>query len=127
VSGAPLARCRACGHVVFPYRPLCPRCGARDWRKEIATVGVVEAVTRRTPRLKRRQTPLGNWVEQAEVYIASVRTEQGPLVTCRCSETTRVGDVVEISTDANVNVARDGQLSEARTVAPADRGPTSTS
>jgi uncharacterized OB-fold protein len=59
-----MRECRSCGHVVFPPRPLCPRCGAWDWKPRVAERGVVEAVTRR-----------------GDTQMASVRTDDGPTVT----------------------------------------------
>ncbi|HEX2125101.1 MAG TPA: zinc ribbon domain-containing protein [Thermoleophilaceae bacterium] len=62
--GIATRECRRCGHVVFPPRPLCPRCGAWDWMPRVAEHGVVEAVTRR-----------------GENELAAVRTDDGPTVT----------------------------------------------
>jgi uncharacterized OB-fold protein len=63
-QGIAMRECKSCGHVVFPPRPLCPRCGAWDWKPRVAERGVVEAVTRR-----------------GENQLASVRTDAGPTVT----------------------------------------------
>ena len=59
-----MRECRRCGHVVFPPRPLCPRCGAWDWKPRLAERGVVETITR-----------------SGENELASVRTDDGPTIT----------------------------------------------
>jgi uncharacterized OB-fold protein len=63
-AGLVTRECRRCGQVVFPPRPLCPRCAASDWTERLAERGVVEAVT---------------W--RGERQLASVRTDAGPVVT----------------------------------------------
>lgn len=67
--GLAMRECRACGQVVFPPRPLCPRCGAWSWKARVAERGVIEAVTRR-----------------GEVQLVSVRTDDGPTVTAVAPE-----------------------------------------
>jgi uncharacterized OB-fold protein len=62
--GIAMRECRRCGNVVFPPRPLCPLCGAWDWKARVAERGVVEVVTRR-----------------GDNQLASVRTDDGPTVT----------------------------------------------
>jgi uncharacterized OB-fold protein len=59
-----MRECRSCGHVVFPPRPLCPRCGAWSWKVRVAQHGVTEAVT---------------W--RGRTQLVSVRTDDGPTVT----------------------------------------------
>lgn len=120
-QGVPLARCNVCDHIVFPYRPICSSCGASDWRVERTSAGVVELVTRRTPRTKRRPLPTGNWVEQAIVYIASVRTPQGVEVTVKCDDETRPGDHVTLDFQAHGTVRREGHMVSARSLHDADR------
>lgn len=113
-QGVPLARCNVCEHVVFPFRPVCPSCGSADWRMERTSEAVVEHVTRRTPLTKRRSLPTGNWVEQAVVYIASVRTPQGVEVTVKCDEGTEPGDRVTLDFQAHGTINRAGQMAVAR-------------
>lgn len=67
-AGVPMRRCDACGHVVFPPRPLCPRCAGSSWAEAVARTGVVEEVTVRG---------------RADVTLASVRSELGPVLTTR--------------------------------------------
>ncbi len=40
-----LLACTACGHVCFPARQLCHRCGSADWTGVPAACGVVEEAT----------------------------------------------------------------------------------
>jgi hypothetical protein len=67
-GGVPMRRCEECGHVVFPPRPLCPRCAGSAWSEAVARTGVVEEVTVRRP---------------ADVTLASVRSDLGPVLTTR--------------------------------------------
>jgi rubredoxin-like zinc ribbon protein len=67
--GLAMRECRACGQVVFPPRPLCPRCGAWRWKVRVAERGVIVAVTRR-----------------GEMQLVSVRTDDGPTVTAVAPE-----------------------------------------
>jgi uncharacterized protein len=67
--GVAMRECRGCGHVVFPPRPLCPRCGAWNWKPRVAERGVVEAVTL-----------------SSQNQLASVRTDDGPTVTVLAPE-----------------------------------------
>lgn len=41
----PLFACRACGHVCFPARQLCHRCGGASWLQVHAADGEVQEVT----------------------------------------------------------------------------------
>jgi uncharacterized OB-fold protein len=67
--GVAMRECRRCGHVVFPPRPLCPRCAAWNWKPRVAERGVVEAVTL-----------------SGQNQLASVRTDDGPTVTAVAPE-----------------------------------------
>jgi uncharacterized protein len=67
-AGVPMRRCRSCGHVVFPARLLCPRCGGSGWDEAVALTGVVEEVTVRRPM---------------DITLASVRSDLGPVLTTR--------------------------------------------
>jgi uncharacterized OB-fold protein len=114
-DGIPMARCETCGHVVFPPRPLCPRCGGATWRRALARRGVVEEVTFRRPRTMRRQTPLGDWIERSNIQLAAVRADLGPVITVLGPD----GDLapgmeVELESQASVSVARDSVEVRAR-------------
>jgi uncharacterized protein len=114
-EGIPMRRCETCGHVVFPPRPLCPRCGGSDWRRVLAHRGVVEEVTSRRPRAMRRQTPLGHWIDRSDIQLVSVRSELGPVVTALGPDAPLApGTEVELESEASVSVARDSVEVRAR-------------
>jgi uncharacterized OB-fold protein len=95
-AGLPMRECRRCEHVVFPPRPLCPRCGAWDWKPRLAERGVVETVTR-----------------SGEKELASVRTDDGPTITAFAPERDlEVGARVRLESQAGVG--RDGAGLHAR-------------
>jgi uncharacterized OB-fold protein len=94
--GIPMRECRRCGHVVFPPRPLCPRCGAWDWKSRVAEGGVVEAVTRR-----------------GENELAAVRTDDGPTVTAvAAGRDIEPGDRVRL--ESRVGLGRGGAAMQVR-------------
>jgi uncharacterized OB-fold protein len=87
-----MRECRRCGHVVFPPRPLCPSCGAWDWKERLAERGVVEAVTSRK-----------------DLRLASVRTEAGPVVTAVApGGALQVGTAVALESREGVGVSGEG-------------------
>jgi uncharacterized OB-fold protein len=93
-----MRECRRCAHVVFPPRPLCPSCGAWDWKELLAEWGVVEAVTRR-----------------GGVQLASVRTEAGPVVTAVApSPALAVGTQVALESRVGVGVSGEGVQARVR-------------
>lgn len=59
--------CTACGHVVFPRRLLCPRCGGAELAERAAEEGVLEEVT----------------ASRSSIRIGSIRTDAGPVVLAR--------------------------------------------
>lgn len=64
-----LHACIACGHIVFPARKLCHRCGGAAWAAVPCERGVIEAVT------TVRHNPA--------VPLACVRTPQGMQIIVR--------------------------------------------
>jgi hypothetical protein len=78
-----VTRCQACAHAIFPPRPICPRCGRRTWRWEVARHGTVEHATSRV------DAETGG-----PVRLAEVRLDAGPLVTARCQPGVGAGDRV---------------------------------
>ena len=114
-AGIAMRRCATCGHVVFPPRPLCPRCGRRDWRRALSLTGVVQQVTWRRPRRKRMQTPLGHWVERSEVQLASVHSDLGPVLTVLAPDgDLSPGMTVGLESEASVSIARESAELRAR-------------
>jgi len=114
-EGIPMRRCDSCGKVVFPPRPLCPRCGASSWSRALARRGTVEEVTFRRPRAMRRQTPLGHWIDRSNIQLASIRSDLGPVITALAVDgDLEPGMEVELESRASVSVARDSVEVDAR-------------
>lgn len=109
-----VSRCTACDHRVHPPRILCPACGRAGWARQLADAGVVEEVTVRRPVAKRRQLPFGNWLDQRETWLASVRTDAGPRIVARVPEGTESGDRVRLRLEASTTIALTGQVARAR-------------
>jgi uncharacterized OB-fold protein len=84
MSGIVVFACLDCGHVVFPRLLVCSRCAGPRWREERAERGTVEAVT---------------------TSLATVRTENGPLVVARVIGSAERGDVVRLDRDGRAVVA----------------------
>jgi uncharacterized OB-fold protein len=105
--------CRSCGYLAYPARIICPRCGAADWAPALADVGVVEQVTIRRPVLQRRQLPWGNWLDQSETRLASVRTDAGPRVICRIAAGVGPGERVTLTADGSTAIAVPGHVVDA--------------
>lgn len=91
-----IQRCNACGEAVFPARYRCPRCGAADWASEPATSGAVEDSTVVRHRVGAQGT--------GDVYIASVRTQAGPVVIARSEAALREGEAVALVIDDAMRV-----------------------
>lgn len=103
-----VARCDTCGHLAYPPRILCPVCAGSRWGRRLADTGVVEEVTVRRPVAKRRQLPWGNWLDQEETRLASVRTDAGPRVICRVAPGVQVGDRVTLVARGSTAIALAG-------------------
>jgi hypothetical protein len=80
--------CGACGHLRWPPRPVCPRCGATGFEARAAGRGVVEEVTR-----------------VGEVVLASVRVEAGPVVIARLTRDAVAGVPVALRWSGGALVA----------------------
>jgi uncharacterized OB-fold protein len=115
--------CRACGHLAYPPRILCPECGAGDWTRTLADSGIVTEVTVRRPVFKRRQLPWGNWLDQEAVRLAAVHVEVGERsvrVIARVPEGVETGDRVTLVAQASTAIALPGQVVEAAPAGPGD-------
>ncbi len=110
--------CSRCGYAAYPPRILCPACGGAEWRRRRADSGVVEEITVRRPVFKRRQLPWGNWLDQSETWLGSVRTDLGPVVVARVPESVKPGDRVRLHSQASTTIALPGHLAEATSFAP---------
>jgi uncharacterized protein len=86
--------CSACGHVDFPRRLLCPRCGTGMFRAVDASEGHVEETT-----VVRHRAGGGEAGEGQR--LATVRTTAGPRVIARLDEDAARGDRVELWLEAN--------------------------
>jgi carnitine-CoA ligase len=105
MPGLLMWECDRCGHVVFPARPLCPRCGAWDWKRRLARGGVVDAVTSR-----------------GDVQLASVRSDAGPSVTVLAPDgDLEAGMEVALESVGDGSPARDRIQGRARRGAPSHR------
>jgi uncharacterized OB-fold protein len=105
--------CRNCDHPCYPPRILCPNCGASDWGRRLADTGVIEEITVRRPVFKRRQLPWGNWLDQQETKLGSVKTDLGPRVIALLPEGAAPGDRVTLAAQASTAIAIPGQVVEA--------------
>ena len=72
-AGLEIWRCAGCGARFFPERLMCPRCRGDEWEREAAMTGVVEEVSVIHHMIGHKE-----WTPRP---IASVRTDQGVLVT----------------------------------------------
>lgn len=106
-AGLPIGRCRSCCTAMFPQRAVCPRCWSTDLEETHTTRGAVEEVTRREhlPR-ERRRPPVGGWDDRLVTWLASVRTDAGPVVTAWCPQEVEPGATVELGISSGVPTAR---------------------
>jgi uncharacterized OB-fold protein len=97
-GGVPVWRCFACGHVVFPARLLCPRCGAAEWESREVEEGVVDGAT------VVRRAPGGS--SPVPVPLGTVRLEGGVVVVARLEAEIEEGRSVRLEYRDGVPVAR---------------------
>lgn len=107
-------KCKQCGHLAYPPRILCPRCGSSEWTRTLADSGIVTEVTTRRPVFKRRQLPWGNWLDQEAVRLAAVHADVGVRIIARIPEGVEVGDRVTLSAQASTAIAIPGQVVDAQ-------------
>ncbi|HEY4281356.1 MAG TPA: zinc ribbon domain-containing protein [Conexibacter sp.] len=109
-------KCGICGHLAYPPRILCPECGGNAWTRTLADSGVVTEVTVRRPVSKRRQLPMGNWLDQEAVRLAAVHVavgERSVRVIARVPDGVEAGDRVTLTTEASTAIAVPGHVVEA--------------
>jgi uncharacterized OB-fold protein len=117
-----VALCAVCGHAAYPPRILCPVCASSDWTRRLADTGVVEEVTVRRPVTKHRQLPWGNWLDQEETRLGTVKTDLGPRIVCRVPEGVGPGDRVSLHAQASTAIATTGRDVEAAALPPGSIG-----
>ncbi|MGI9557179.1 MAG: hypothetical protein ACR2N5_04475 [Solirubrobacterales bacterium] len=99
-------RCLGCGHVAYPKRLACKRCGGDRWAEEDAARGVVEESTvRRHRTYEEKRNLIGDWLERRPVHLVSVRTSAGPVVTARVQEELTRGAEVRLWASSGAPVA----------------------
>jgi uncharacterized OB-fold protein len=97
--------CERCGHVTYPPRILCPVCAGSSFRRRQADSGVVDEVTTRRPVFTRRRLPSGDWLDESETRLGTVRTDAGPRIVVRVAEGVQRGDRVALHAQAGTAIA----------------------
>jgi uncharacterized OB-fold protein len=106
MNGVEIWACEACGSVTYPARLLCPGCGGRAFRSEVAREGVVAEATwrRRRPLLLKRDGH-ADWNRIERVHLVSVALDAGPVVAARAYEELSPGERVALGTESGAPVA----------------------
>jgi uncharacterized OB-fold protein len=86
--------CTTCGHVEFPRRLLCPRCGTAMFHEIDGSEGHVEETTVLRHRAGGGEAP-------GDQRLATVRTTAGPRVIARLDADAARGDRVVLFVEAN--------------------------
>lgn len=86
-------RCTACGTTLFPARYFCPACGGAQFAALAATRGTVIAAT---AVLHRVGAQAGG-----DLHLASVATEEGPIVVARLDQAAVAGATVALDVDTD--------------------------
>ncbi|MDR6385238.1 Zn-ribbon domain-containing OB-fold protein [Paraburkholderia caribensis] len=84
-------QCKQCGSTVFPARYFCFECGGAGWLERAAERGTVDEFTTVRRRVGAQ--------DGADVLLASVTTDVGPIVIARLDRAVRVGDDVGLAID----------------------------
>lgn len=96
--GLEIQVCAECAARYFPAHFSCAKCGAMNWKTEIAGAAAVESLT-----VSRRRAGAGT---TEPVTIVLVRTESGVPVIARGDAGLREGQKVDLSTDGSTPVAK---------------------
>jgi uncharacterized protein len=86
--------CTSCGHVEFPRRVLCPRCGTALFHEIDGSEGYVEETT-----VLRHRAGSGEALDERR--LATVRTTAGPSVIAGLDAHAARGDRVALFVEAN--------------------------
>ncbi|MEK6347374.1 MAG: zinc ribbon domain-containing protein [Burkholderia sp.] len=93
-------RCEACGHTLFPARYRCPSCGQDRWREVACTRGHIAETT-----VVRHRAGVA---DVADVALASVVGEAGPILIARLDALLPEGTAVSLEIDAEGRIAARG-------------------
>ena len=86
-----ITQCAQCGLKLFPARYFCPACGSNEWTRHVAGSGTVMEST----VVRHRKGDQGAYA----VYLATVRTSEGPMVIARLDAPVRDGTSVRLEID----------------------------
>ena len=96
------SRCRDCGVIQLPPRPICPHCGGRDldW-VELKGAGVVQAYTVIT-------VPLTRMIERCPYAVGVVKLEGGPSVSGQILGVTE-GDEISVGSRVKAEFVKEDE------------------
>ncbi|SAK75795.1 hypothetical protein AWB76_04963 [Caballeronia temeraria] len=83
-----VTQCTQCGLTLFPARYFCPSCGSNAWTRCTVESGTVMESTVVRHRAGERDSP--------PIYLATVRTDAGPVVVARLNAAVPDGSAVRL-------------------------------
>jgi len=86
-----IMQCTQCGLKLFPARYFCPTCGGNEWTRCVAVTGTVMESTVVLHRAGEQGTQ--------PLHLATVRTDQGPMVIARLDMPVPDGTCVRLEID----------------------------
>jgi uncharacterized OB-fold protein len=84
-------QCTQCGTRLFPARYFCPSCGGHDWIERVVAYGTVSESTVVWHRASENAAHA--------VHLASVTTNEGPIVIARLEDPLQDGTRVRLDLD----------------------------